>query len=109
MTWRSFELDPSAPHERPGDRATRLAEKYGVTVEQARQMEQQVVDAAAGEGLDFHFEIARSGARLRGCVVDAEHRPTEDRFGRRAPLFIGIVLSIYGFFIWFRLQHPWHM
>jgi predicted DsbA family dithiol-disulfide isomerase len=62
VTWRSFELDPSAPHERPGDRATRIAEKYGVTVEQARQMEQQVVDAAAGEGLDFHFEIARSGA-----------------------------------------------
>ena len=22
-------------------------------------------------------------------------------------LFVGIVLSIYGFFIWFRLQHPW--
>jgi predicted DsbA family dithiol-disulfide isomerase len=62
VTWRSFELDPSAPHERPGDRATRLAEKYGVTVQEARQMEQQVVDAAAGEGLDFHFEIARSGA-----------------------------------------------
>ena len=22
-------------------------------------------------------------------------------------LFVGIILSIYGFFIWFRFQHPW--
>jgi H+/Cl- antiporter ClcA len=22
-------------------------------------------------------------------------------------LFVGIVLSIYGFFLWYRLQHPW--
>ena len=62
VTWRSFELDPAAPRERPGDRATRLAEKYGVSVEQARQMEQHVTEAAAGEGLEFRFDIARSGA-----------------------------------------------
>jgi predicted DsbA family dithiol-disulfide isomerase len=62
VTWRSFELDPAAPPERPGDRAARLAEKYGISLEQARQMEQQVTDAAAGEGLGFRFDIARSGA-----------------------------------------------
>jgi hypothetical protein len=22
-------------------------------------------------------------------------------------LFVGTVLCIYGFFVWFRLQHPW--
>ena len=22
-------------------------------------------------------------------------------------IFVGIVLCIYGFFIWFRIQHPW--
>jgi predicted DsbA family dithiol-disulfide isomerase len=33
VSWRSFELDPQAPHERIGDRAERLAEKYGTTVE----------------------------------------------------------------------------
>jgi len=22
-------------------------------------------------------------------------------------LFIGIVLAIYGFFLWYRIQHPW--
>ena len=31
VTWRSFELDPSAPSEREGERAARLAEKYGMT------------------------------------------------------------------------------
>lgn len=62
VTWRSFELDPSAPTEREGDRAARLAEKYGITVDRAREMEQQLTDTAAGEGLDFRFDIARSGA-----------------------------------------------
>ena len=61
VTWRSFELDPSAPVQQPGDRAERLAEKYGITPERAREMEQHVTDMAAGEGLDFRFDIARSG------------------------------------------------
>jgi predicted DsbA family dithiol-disulfide isomerase len=61
VTWRSFELDPSAPHERTGDRAERLARKYGMTVEQAREAEQRLTGVAAGEGLDFRFDIARSG------------------------------------------------
>jgi len=61
VTWRSFELDPSAPAEREGDRAARLAEKYGMSVEQARSMEQQMTATAAAEGLDFRFDIARSG------------------------------------------------
>jgi predicted DsbA family dithiol-disulfide isomerase len=61
VTWRSFELDPAAPHEQEGERAAHLAEKYGVTVERAREMEQSMTQAAAGDGLDFHFEKARSG------------------------------------------------
>lgn len=62
VIWRSFELDPLAPREREGDRATRLAGKYGITVERARELEQHVADTAAGEGLDFRFDIARGGA-----------------------------------------------
>jgi predicted DsbA family dithiol-disulfide isomerase len=61
VTWRSFELDPSAPRERPGDRAEHLAAKYGSSVEQARAMQQQMTDVAAGEGLDFRFDLARDG------------------------------------------------
>jgi predicted DsbA family dithiol-disulfide isomerase len=61
VTWRSFELDPGAPAEREGDRATHLAEKYGISPEDAARMHQQMTEVAAGEGLDFHFEIARDG------------------------------------------------
>ena len=66
VTWRSFELDPGAPHERTGDRAERLAEKYGMTVEQAREAEQQLTGVAEGEGLPFRFDIARSGTTFDG-------------------------------------------
>ncbi|MFZ0039926.1 MAG: DsbA family oxidoreductase [Solirubrobacteraceae bacterium] len=61
VTWRSFELDPGAPAEREGDRAQRLADKYGMTVERAREAEAQLAETAAGDGLDFRFDIARSG------------------------------------------------
>jgi predicted DsbA family dithiol-disulfide isomerase len=61
VTWRSFELDQQAPAERPGERAVHLAAKYGSSVEEARRMEQQMTDVAAGEGLDFRFDIARDG------------------------------------------------
>ena len=76
ITWRSFELDPSAPLEREGDRAVRMAEKYGMSVERAREMERQMTDTAAAEGLDFRFDIARSGATFDGHRVihlAAEH------------------------------------
>jgi len=61
VTWRSFELDPSAPAQRVGDRAEHLASKYGMSLEQARQAERQMTETAAGEGLDFRFDVARSG------------------------------------------------
>ena len=66
VTWRSFELDPEAPAERVGDRAEHLAAKYGSSVEQARAMEAQLTDVAAGEGLEFHFETARAGNTFDG-------------------------------------------
>ena len=76
VIWRSFELDPAAPREREGDRATRLAEKYGITPERAREMEKQLTDAAAGEGLEFHFDIARNGATFDAHrLVHLAHEP----------------------------------
>ncbi len=76
VTWRSFELDPSAPREREGDLAARLAEKYGMTLEQAQASQRQLTEVAAGEGLDFRFDIARSGLTFDGHRVihlAAEH------------------------------------
>ena len=61
VTWRSFELDPSAPREREGDRVEQLARKYGTTRERAQAMHEHMTGVGAEEGLDFRFEIARSG------------------------------------------------
>ena len=61
VTWRSFELDPSAPREREGDRAAHLAEKYGTTRERADEMHRHMTDVAAKDGLEFRFDIARDG------------------------------------------------
>ena len=69
VTWRSFELDPSAPREREGDRLGRLADKYGISADRAREMDNAVTDAATGEGLDFHLDAARSGATFDGHRV----------------------------------------
>jgi predicted DsbA family dithiol-disulfide isomerase len=76
VTWRSFELDPSAPREREGDRAARLAEKYGMTLEQAQAAERQLTEVAAAEGLEFRFDVARSGRTFDGHRIihlAAEH------------------------------------
>jgi predicted DsbA family dithiol-disulfide isomerase len=69
ITWRSFELDPSAPLEHGGERAARLAEKYGMTIEQARAAEQRMTETAAADGLGFRFDIARSGNTFDGHRV----------------------------------------
>src|SRR3979409_1206077 len=44
VIWRSFELDPSAPREREGDRVARMAEKYGMALEQAQAAQQRLTD-----------------------------------------------------------------
>jgi predicted DsbA family dithiol-disulfide isomerase len=61
VRWRSFELDPAAPREREGDRVEHLARKYGTTREQAEAMHDRMAGIAADEGLEFRFDIARSG------------------------------------------------
>lgn len=61
VTWRSFELDPEAPREREGDGASHLAEKYGTSREGALAMQEQMTRAAAEEGLEFRFDLARGG------------------------------------------------
>lgn len=63
LVWRSFELDPAAPAspQQPGGYVDRLAKKYGTTTDRAQQMVDNVTDAAASEGLDFRFDVARHG------------------------------------------------
>ena len=61
VTWRSFELDPAAPPERDGDGAQHLADKYGMSRDEALAAQQRLTDVAAGEGLAFRFDLARGG------------------------------------------------
>ena len=98
VTWRSFELDPQAPLERPGDRAVHLAAKYGSSLEQAQTMQRQMTDVAAAEGLDFHFEIAREGSTfdanrlLHFAVAHGRQDELEERL-MRAYLSEGELMS----------------
>ncbi|HWK16987.1 MAG TPA: DsbA family oxidoreductase [Solirubrobacteraceae bacterium] len=76
ITWRSFELDPAAPAERPGDLAEQLAGKYGMSIEQARQSGRELTAMAAAEGLAFRFDRVRSGNTFDGhrlVHLAAEH------------------------------------
>jgi predicted DsbA family dithiol-disulfide isomerase len=61
VTYRSFELDPDAPAARKGSTAEHLAEKYGTTLEQALAMNARMTETAAGDGLEFHFDLTRGG------------------------------------------------
>ncbi|HLI58912.1 MAG TPA: DsbA family oxidoreductase [Solirubrobacteraceae bacterium] len=61
VTWRSFELDPGAPAERAGEGAAHLAEKYGMTLEEARASQAGLAATAAGEGIEMRFDIQRMG------------------------------------------------
>ncbi|UZJ25712.1 DsbA family oxidoreductase [Rhodococcus antarcticus] len=63
LVWRSFELDPTAgPSDaQQGSYVARLAKKYGSSSEQAQGMIDTMTAAAAEEGLDFRFDLARPG------------------------------------------------
>ena len=76
VTWRSFELDPSAPPDRGVDSTTHLAEKYGVGREEAVAMHARMAETAAAEGLEFRFDRTRGGNTFdahRVLHLAAEH------------------------------------
>lgn len=55
VVYRSFQLDPSAPHHGHELTTGVVARKYGRTEAQMRQMQQQLIDLAAEEGLAFRL------------------------------------------------------
>src|ERR1044071_2913575 len=56
LRWRAYQLDPGAPHT-SAPLIDWLGSRYGGP-DRARQMFGQAAAAAAGEGLDFHFDQA---------------------------------------------------
>jgi predicted DsbA family dithiol-disulfide isomerase len=61
VRWRSFELDPEAPAVREVRSDEHLAAKYGMSVEDARALNAQMTELAAGEGLEYHLDRTRGG------------------------------------------------
>jgi predicted DsbA family dithiol-disulfide isomerase len=61
IVWRSFELAPDAPNTTEDTLSEMLAKKYGMSLQQASDANNQVTALAAAEGLDYHFEKAHYG------------------------------------------------
>lgn len=60
-TWRSFQLDPTAPREYKGTINDMLVEKKGIDHHQTEALHVHVTELAAQEGLDYRFDRVRPG------------------------------------------------
>ena len=60
VTWRSFILDPSTPAGDPRPIRESLAARKGLSDPQVREMFARVTQIAAGEGLHYDFDRART-------------------------------------------------
>lgn len=61
LTWRAFELDPSAPTDAPDrvDYAERLATKYRTTRDGGQEMIDRIVEVGRSVGLELRFDRVR--------------------------------------------------
>ncbi len=61
IEWKSFQLDPTIPEDISADTTVYgyLAERKGVSVEQATQMHEGVMQMAQAAGLTYNFDIAK--------------------------------------------------
>lgn len=80
IIWRSFELDPDSPPVQ--DRATveLLATKYGMTVDKAQGMIDNMTATGASEGVTFRFDRSVSGNTFdahRLIHLAASHGPRD--------------------------------
>jgi predicted DsbA family dithiol-disulfide isomerase len=64
VVWRSFQLDPTIPEGETFPTLPALAEKYGRSIDEMRQMQARVEGMAAGEGLRYDLANGTSGNTL---------------------------------------------
>ncbi|HUX51861.1 MAG TPA: DsbA family oxidoreductase [Spirochaetia bacterium] len=60
ISWRSFELNPESPQRDELPLENLLAEKYGMSLDDARAANERVSNLAAAEGLEYHLDRAHS-------------------------------------------------
>ncbi len=65
VTYRSFQLDPTSPATSELSLEQMLAQKYGRSLAQAREMNDRVSGIAATVGLDFHLQDAHPANTFR--------------------------------------------
>jgi predicted DsbA family dithiol-disulfide isomerase len=61
VEWRSFELDPNAPRERPESLSEHLAARLGRSIQEVDELQDQIRQRGLDFGIDFRFDIARTG------------------------------------------------
>lgn len=61
VVWHSYQLDRSAPDVAEGSNVQRVADKYGVSLEQMEETHRQMGAAAAEVGLDFQWDRVVAG------------------------------------------------
>jgi len=97
VVWRSFELDPRASARREGDGAERLAQKYGMSRQQALDSQAKLAQTAAQEGLTMRFDVVQSGntfnahrllhlANERGLQGEVKERLMRAYFSEAEPI-----------------------
>lgn len=61
LEWKSFQLDPTIPRDQKITVSVYeyIAERKGWSIEQTKQIHQQVVDMAANVGLSYQFDMAK--------------------------------------------------
>jgi predicted DsbA family dithiol-disulfide isomerase len=61
VTWRSFELDASAPRGYEGSLDDMLAKKYGMSPSRAKAVHDHLTALGAKDGIEYRFDIAKPG------------------------------------------------
>jgi len=59
ISFKSFELDPSASYKTTTNTRERISEKYRISIEKAQQMIDSITDYAKSVGLDFNYNTVR--------------------------------------------------
>lgn len=59
ISFKSFELDPSASYETTNNTRERISEKYRMSSEKAQQMIDNITEYANSVGLDFNYDTVR--------------------------------------------------
>ena len=85
VVYRSFELDPNAAKDVPMDVYDMLANKYGISREQAVAMNQNVAEQAKSVGIPFHFDkmiLTNTFNAHRLSHLAAEHDRMDEMLSR---------------------------